>query len=196
MGRIVWPIEEAGRSRPLRVFLCHTSSDKPAVRRIYETPLSFGVDPWLDEKKIKGGQDWDLEIRKAVRASDVVVVCLSGASTVREGYVQKEIRQALDVADEKPQGTIFIIPLRLEPCEAPERLRQWHWIDYFEESGIDRLFEALSARARHLNGGVERPPAEEYDDQPRRVTSFVLRHPWVHRAARKGGAGATGTAAE
>ena len=37
-----------------------------------------------------------LEIRKAVRHSDAVVVCLSQASTRKVGYVQKEIRQALD----------------------------------------------------------------------------------------------------
>ena len=59
------------------------------------------------------GQDWDLEIQKAVHKSDTVVVCLSNSSITKEGYIQKEIRFALDVADEKPEGTIFLIPARL-----------------------------------------------------------------------------------
>ena len=100
----------SGRRRPLRVFLCHSSGDKSAVRRLYQRLQSDGVDPWLDEEGIKAGQDWELEIRKAVRASDVVAVCLSGSSISKSGYVQREIKQALDIADEQPEGATFIIP--------------------------------------------------------------------------------------
>lgn len=60
------------------------------------------------------GQNWDLEIGKAASKSDVVIVCLSAKSVSKEGYVQKEIRLALDMADQKPDETIFIIPARLE----------------------------------------------------------------------------------
>jgi hypothetical protein len=35
---------------------------------------------------------------------------LSRRSLSKEGYVQKELRQALEVAKEKPEGTIFLIP--------------------------------------------------------------------------------------
>jgi hypothetical protein len=43
--------------------------------------------------------------------------------------VQKEIKFALDVADEQPEDTIFLIPLKLEECDVPERLARWHWVD-------------------------------------------------------------------
>ena len=75
--------------------------------------------PWLDEKDLILGQDWRAEIPKAVRASDVVLVCLSKDFYVA-GYRQKEVRLALDVADEQPEGTNFIIPVKLEECEVPE----------------------------------------------------------------------------
>jgi hypothetical protein len=88
------------------------------------------IDPWLDEKKILPGDDWDLEIKRAVRTSDIVLVCLSQHSLTKEGYVQKEIKQALDVADEKPDGTTYVIPLKLEPCDVPERLLKWQWLNY------------------------------------------------------------------
>ena len=99
-------------TRPLKVFLCHASADKPKVRTLYRRLVEAGFDPWLDEEKLLPGQEWDLEIRKAVRASDVVIVCLTRNSVNKEGYVQKEIRMALDVADEKPEGTIYLIPAR------------------------------------------------------------------------------------
>jgi hypothetical protein len=99
--------------RRLRAFLCHSSGDKPAVRGLYRSLRTFGIHPWLDEENLLPGQAWELEIPKAVRSSDIVIVCLSRGSVSKAGYVQKEIKFALDVADEQPEGAIFIIPLRL-----------------------------------------------------------------------------------
>jgi len=127
----------------LRVFLCHASDDKPAVRNLYRRLKDDGFDPWLDEEDLLPGQDWELEISRAVRRSDMIIVCLSRAAAIKRGYVQKEIKQALDVADEQPEGTIFIIPLKLEECEAPERLRRWQWVNFFEAGGYDKLKRAL-----------------------------------------------------
>jgi hypothetical protein len=101
--------------RKLRVFLCHASQDKPIVRELYQRLLAEGwIDPWLDKEKLLPGQDWELEIEKSVEAADVVIVCLSKSSVEKEGYYQKEIKKVLDVSDQKPEGTIFIIPLRLD----------------------------------------------------------------------------------
>ena len=102
--------------RPLKVFLCHASGDKPVVRELYKRLIAEGVDAWLDQEKLLPGQDWRVEIPRAVREADVVVICLSNKSITKEGYVQKEIKFALDSAEEKPEGTIFLIPARLEDC--------------------------------------------------------------------------------
>ena len=133
--------------RRLRVFLCHSSGDKPVVRDLYRRLKTDGFAPWLDEEELLPGQDWREEIPKAVRTSDVVVVCISQKSVTREGFLQREIRVALDAEEEKPEGTIFIVPLRLEEVEVPSRLRQWHWADWFREGGYQRLVKALKVRA-------------------------------------------------
>jgi len=137
-------------SRRLRVFLCHSSGDKQSVRNLYHRLRKEGVEPWLDEENLLPGQDWQHEIMKAVRASDMVVVCLSSASITKAGYVQKEIKYALDVAEEQPEDTIFIIPLRLEECVVPSRLSRWHWVDLFEDRGYGRLLQTLQRRANDL----------------------------------------------
>jgi hypothetical protein len=57
--------------RKLHVFLCHSSNDKPAVRKVYQRLKAEGwIDPWLDEEKLFHGQDWDLEIEKTVEVTD------------------------------------------------------------------------------------------------------------------------------
>ena len=134
----------------LEAFLCHSSGDKIAVRRLYQGLASEPfVQPWIDEENLLPGQDWELEIRGAVRESHVVIVCLSKESVTREGFSQKEIKMALDVADEKPQGTIFIIPVKLEECDVPERLRNLHSVNLFEDAGYEKLLRALRARLCH-----------------------------------------------
>lgn len=60
--------------RPLKVFLCHAHTDRVAVRALYVRLKKDGVDAWLDKEKLLPGADWELEIRKAVREADVVVV--------------------------------------------------------------------------------------------------------------------------
>jgi hypothetical protein len=61
--------------RPLKVFLCHAHADRDPVRALYTrltTPAlaggarEDGVDAWLDKERLLPGQDWELEIRKAV----------------------------------------------------------------------------------------------------------------------------------
>ncbi len=149
-------------SRQLRVFLCHSSKDKPAVRELYKKlRVEAWLDPWLDEEKLLPGQDWHIEIEKAVEVTDVVVVLLSNQSVSQEGYVQRELKMALDVADEKPEGAIFIVPLRLDDCPAPRRLRGWHYVDYFpadrKDWAVERLIASLKARAESLGLKYERP---------------------------------------
>ena len=138
-------------SIPLQAFLCHSSGDKQPVRDLYRKLTSDGFVPWLDEENLLPGQVWEAEITKAVRSSHVVIVCLSKASTTKAGYVQKEIKVALDVADEQPEGTIFIIPLRLEECTVPDRLKKWQWVDLFNQKGYQKLVVALKTRAAEIH---------------------------------------------
>ena len=165
---------ETTPSRPLKVFLCHTSSDKPAVRALYEWLRDEKIDVWLDEENLLPGQDWQAEIPKAVQSSDAIILCVSNRSLTKEGYVQKEIRFALDSADEKPEGTIFIIPCRLEECNVPTRLSRWQYVDLFFDNGFftqghERLLKALHERATQL--GIESP--KSFSDKSKSNRSAV-----------------------
>ena len=138
-----------------RIFLCHSSFDKPSVRQLYRRLQADGFRPWLDEEDLLPGQDWESEIRRAIKQSKAVIVCLSRESIQKTGFVQREIRFALDAADERPEGSIFIIPARLEDCPTPERLARWHWVDLYQDDGYRRLRTALlGVLPRIENDGV------------------------------------------
>lgn len=83
-----------------------------------------------------------MEIRKTVRESDVVVVCLSKQFN-QAGFRQKEVRLALDTAMEQPEGEIFIIPVRLVKCDMSDALRCWYRVDLSEADGYKNLMRVL-----------------------------------------------------
>jgi transcriptional regulator with XRE-family HTH domain len=144
---------ESLRSEPpprLKVFICHASSDKPAARELYRRLKLDGFEPWLDEEDLLPGQYWRKEIAKAVSQAHLVVVCLSSTSVTRQGFVQKEISYALDIASEQPEDTIFVIPVRLEDCAVPSRLSEWQWVNLFDPRGYEFLLRALRHRAESL----------------------------------------------
>jgi len=157
--------------RKLRVLLCHSSQDKPIVRELYKRLLAESwIEPWLDKENLLPGQEWELEIEKSVETADVVIVCLSKNSVEKEGYYQKEIKKVLDVADEKPEGTIFIIPLRLDDCQPPRRLAKWQYVDYFPSkqraSAYQRLLVSLESRAKTPDILTPNPVAHPDNDKP------------------------------
>jgi len=133
----------------LRVFLCHASEDKSAVRNLYLRLTSDSISAWLDEQNILPGQNWEEEISKAIHQSDVFLACMSTRSVVKRGFVQRELRVALRVAEEMPSGTIFIVPTRLDDCSVPDELNHLQRVDLFNPDGYDMLIRGLKvARKR------------------------------------------------
>jgi hypothetical protein len=149
--------------KKLRVFLSHASEDKPAVRRLCKRLKADGFDPWLDEQRLLPGQDWSLEVEKAMRASDAILLCFSGLSVAKEGYVQREYKRAMQYQQEKPEGTIFVIPVRLDACELPFSMRGIQWVDF--PAGYDRLVLALDQRA----GGIAKSPAHRMRTEQKKM---------------------------
>jgi Leucine-rich repeat (LRR) protein len=136
--------------KQLLIFLCHASQDKPVVYDLYTALEAHNwIDPWLDKNKILPGQDWEIVIEEAVENSDVVIIYISNQSISKEGFVQREIRYAYDMALEKPEEKIFLIPLRFEDCDVPRKLKPKQWVDYFgtqKQASFSNLMNASELR--------------------------------------------------
>lgn len=126
-----------------KVFISYASEDRLKVEELYKRLSNYGFTPWMDKRDLLPGQNWEQEIKNAIRQSDVFVACLSRNSITKRGFIQKEIRFALDVLGEIPPGRIFFIPIRLEPCDVPDFLSFLHWIDIDDELAYEKLFKAI-----------------------------------------------------
>jgi hypothetical protein len=175
--------------RKLRVFICHSSQDKPIVRELYQNLLTEGwIDPWLDVKKLLPGQDWRTEIEQAVDAADIIVICLSNNSVDKEGFIQKELRYAREIALEKPDNTLFLIPLRLEICEVPRGLRFFQWVDYFgndKNQNYRDLLESLDIRYGQVIRREEEKKHKDMEERERREKEEKEREEIEERAKRE-----------
>jgi DNA-binding NarL/FixJ family response regulator len=130
-----------------QIFLCYARLDQRKVDALYDKLSDLGFKPWMDKRDILPGEIWEAAIQKAIRRSDFFLACLSVNSVNRRGQIQKEIKKALDIWEEKLDSDIYLIPVRLEDCEVPESLHRFQWVNLFEEDGWTRLVEALRAGA-------------------------------------------------
>jgi hypothetical protein len=126
-----------------QVFLTYAHHDKKKVRTLYRRLTRHHIHTWFDEKELLPGQIWKHEIHQAILCSDAVIVCLSQHFIKHGGYRHEEVKIALSKARSVPQGEIFLIPVRLDPCDVPELLQRLQYVNLFEEDGYKKLLRVL-----------------------------------------------------
>lgn len=137
-------------------FLCYSKENSTGVREFRERlKAETWIDPWFDEEDILPGEKWEGSVSEAVHNSHAVIIFLSSFAVRTEGFFHVELKLALDAAAEKPDGTIFIIPIRLDACDVPDRLQPYQYVDYFGDAEHkDRVYtsliKALKVRAGDL----------------------------------------------
>src|SRR5262245_4683684 len=85
---------EARRTFPMSavaVFLSYTSQDAAAARRLCEGLRAAGIETWLDQSELRGGDAWDASIRSQIKACALFVPVISANTDARgEGYFRLE----------------------------------------------------------------------------------------------------------
>lgn len=129
-----------------KIFISYAKEDISLAKELYETLDRQGFSLWMDEEDLLPGYQWEIEIEKAIHESDIFIACLSKNSVNKRGYVQAELKKALDVANLMPEGEVYIIPVRLDACEVPRSLSKLHWLNYFEPGEKEKLYKAIRQR--------------------------------------------------
>lgn len=126
-----------------RVFLSYAREDKRKVANLYKKLKGYSFSPWMDIHDIVPGENWEVSIERAIRNSNFFMACLSPKSLNKRGLFQKELSFALAARERYLASDIYLIPVRLEPTDAPEQLRNIQWVDYFKPDGWAKLILAL-----------------------------------------------------
>jgi TIR domain len=132
--------------RAPKVFISYAREDAEIARRIYRDLRALGARPWLDTEDLLPGQKWSQEVGKAIRASDFFLALLSNTALGKRGYIQKELREALSVLDEIPEGSIYLLPVRLDECRPDNpKMEELHWVDLFPsyQTGFEKILRVV-----------------------------------------------------
>jgi type III secretory pathway component EscV len=157
----------------IKVFLSHSSVDKPLALRLSKDLQAAGLDVWLDQWEIQVGEQFVQTIDKGLDEATYVIVLLTAAS-VASHWVDREWRQKIQ--SEVVTKRISILPVRGEPCVVPDFLAQRSYAEISGGSYPLGFRYLLNMISYYSNGAALKLPEslslpEEEGDE--RLSSFA-----------------------
>ena len=132
------------------IFLSHTSSDKPFVRRLKAALNKRGVDDvWVDEVEIMVGDSLTQKIEEGLIKTRYFGVVLSPRS-IQSRWVKKELEAAM--TREIKTGSVVVLPLLYEECELPPFLEGKLYADFTSPTAFTESLEKLLRRLSFTSG--------------------------------------------
>ncbi|HYE05405.1 MAG TPA: toll/interleukin-1 receptor domain-containing protein [Planctomycetota bacterium] len=110
-----------------KIFISHSSADKPMVRRLRTDLIDHGIVPWLDEWDIKVGESIPKSISDALAICTYIIVVLT-PNSVESKWVEHEWHDAF--WDEVNERRIKVLPVVFEKCKIPPLLRTKKYADF------------------------------------------------------------------
>jgi TolB-like protein/Flp pilus assembly protein TadD len=115
------------------VFLSYASQDAQAAQRICAALRAGGVEVFLDQSELRGGDVWDQKIRREINACALFIPVISSNTASRyEGYFRLE----WDLADQRShmfsRSRVFVVPVCLDEitealADVPESFKRVQW---------------------------------------------------------------------
>lgn len=125
-----------------RTFLSYSRANKEFALRLAKELKSEGFPVWLDQLDIPLGARWDVEVEKALIECEIFMIIITKDSISSENVLD-EIGYAID------SGKRFL-PVLLEKCNIPLRLRRFQYVDFTSKS-FDEGVETAKDLLRTLN---------------------------------------------
>jgi hypothetical protein len=137
------PDAAAGRrDKKRKVFVSHSSKDKPFVRRIVKELEKHKLEVWFDERAMGVGDSIVSGIDTGLKNADYLLVVLS-RNSVKSRWVRAELNAAL--FEEASKQGMAVLPAVIDDCEIPILLRDRIYADFRESfaNGLKRLLRVF-----------------------------------------------------
>ena len=121
-------------------FISYSRINKEFALKLARELKAAGFPIWLDQLDIPTGTRWDDEIEKALRECRIFMVILTPASIASDN-AKDEIGYAIDHGKR-------ILPVLLEECEIPLRLRRFQYVDFTRMNYTEGVRSAKELLAR------------------------------------------------
>jgi hypothetical protein len=109
-----------------KLFVSHSSVDKPFVRRLAKRLLADGYLVWLDEAELLPGDSLPAKVSEALGSSKVVLVIVSAAA-IRSKWLSFELNKA---TERMIKGECRVIPIVIEKVKLPAEVQGLLYADF------------------------------------------------------------------
>ena len=143
-----------------RTFVSYSRSDSQFAVKLASDLRANGASVWLDQLDIAPGARWDSSIEEALRRSARVIVVLSPKAVASQNVLD-EVSFALD------EGKT-IVPVLVETCAVPMRLRRLQHVDFTPgyDAALGRLLGTLGVASTSVSRTAAPPPPPEPEPEP------------------------------
>jgi hypothetical protein len=154
------------------VFISYASADRAAARALRDTLAAAGLEVWLDEEELAGGEAWDAKIRNQIRTCTYFMPVISATTEARrEGYFRREWRLAVERTLDLADDVMFLVPVVIDDtrdagARVPEKFFTVQWLRAPGGESTPAL-QALAQRLAQGEAEAVPPVVEEHpDDEP------------------------------
>ncbi len=151
-----------------RIFVSYAREDQAPASSLVKFLRAAGFDTWFDKDCLHPGQDWKSVIEQQIALARLLIICLSSRSVDKTGFVQKEMRLALEQAELRPPSQVYIIPVVLDGCEVPPSLGRWHALDLRPNEAPNQLLQGI----QNATGEGARAPQGEHDELSAVISAY------------------------
>ncbi len=115
------------------VFLSYASQDAEAAGRLCEALRAAGIEVWLDQDALRGGDAWDAQIKKQIHECALFLPLISVHTNERiEGYFRREWNLATHRLLDMAHDAAFLMPVVIDgtheaDARVPEEFLRAHW---------------------------------------------------------------------
>ncbi|GAA3640581.1 hypothetical protein GCM10022200_25320 [Microbacterium awajiense] len=151
------------------VFISYITEDSEQIDELQAALEAADFIVWRDKDKLWPGDDWQAEIRNAIRGgSFVFLACFSSNLAKRaKSYQFEELTLAAEEYRLRPPGAAWLMTARLDECEIPEidlgagrtLGRSIHRADIFGPQKIAQVSRLVIAIQRAIGASPGIPPA-------------------------------------
>lgn len=161
-----------------KIFISYGREDRDKVAPLYILLRLLGYEPWMDDFDLVAGQRWESAITSAIRRADLVLLALS-SSSYRSGFVHKEMRLALNLADRYRADESYLIPVKLDSSPYPDELHEYQYVDLFNANGLLEVVRAIEA-------GLAQRGRETAGTAARKLFGWIAQHGSDIRPSQRG----------
>ena len=105
------------------VFLSYASQDAEAAQKICEALRAAGIQIFLDQSELRGGDAWDQKIRHEIHDCALFIPLVSQHTQERlEGYFRHEWNLAIERTHHMAQQKPFLVPVVVDATRDQEAL--------------------------------------------------------------------------